>query len=159
MEDSFGCSSNELAVARRWQFVHAQGITGGLLLGIAAAHRCTAPTIEHRLSYRAWVRVGTPPPAVLWQLFDSSPTTYDVSCRPLGQVPNLTPRCTLSKLEQLRAVVILPNPARWVFGLAPGFYLDLGSRVRLEATLIRSPWTGHHIVAYAQLLIRLATFR
>ena len=144
MEDSFGCSSNELAVARRWQFVHAHGITGGFMLGAMAAHRCAAFPALARTELVALYRAES--------IQTSAAGTF-VSCN-YDAFPPLAEPCTLYSIKTTPA-----RGARWVFGLAPGFYLDLGDRVRLEATLIRSPWTGHHIVAYAQLLLRLATFK
>ncbi|MHB8425896.1 MAG: hypothetical protein ACYDB9_12240 [Gammaproteobacteria bacterium] len=48
-----------------------------------------------------------------------------------------------------------PAHPNWYAYLVPGAYLDVGRNVRAEFTLVRSPWTGHHLVAYLQLLFRL----
>ena len=141
MTDSFGCSSNEIAVARRWKLFGGREVSGGLMLGAMAAHRCTAfpvPTRTEIVPLYSGANIQT----------TTAAGTF-VGCNVTGP-----PECTLYQITTIPA-----SSGHWVSGLLPGAWLDAGRRVRLEFTLVQSPWTGHHWVAYAQLLIRLATFR
>ena len=155
MEDSFGCSSNEFAAARRWQMFGGQTVAGGLMLGIAAAHRCTKPTVSFAYDSARLVTVGTSSQYIPAGSLGGGLYASCQSPSPAAHVP----LCWIFKLEPTSTPITEPNPPRWVFGIAPGFYVDFGDRVRVEATLIRSPFTGHHLVFYAQVLFRLASFR
>ena len=147
MEDSFGCSSNEIALARRWPLMHADEIKGGLMLGIVAAHRCTSRgTFRYVTSRRTeLVSISTLPGGHYTNcVFDPFPFELGWYC----YVP-----------VSVTSPVFSPAVPHWVYGILPGAYLDVGRRVRLEATLVQSPFTGHHLVFYAQLLFRLASWK
>jgi hypothetical protein len=46
MNDSYGCSSNELAAVRRWHEFGDQVLDGGFMLGTAVVHRCTRMAVD-----------------------------------------------------------------------------------------------------------------
>ncbi len=140
MTDSFGCSSNEFAAARRWRMFGGGVVKGGLMLGIVAAHRCTSFPVPARTEI-----------VPLYSGANIQTTTAGtfVGCNFSGP-----PECTLYQITTSPA-----SSKHWVAGILPGAWLDAGRRVRFEFTLIQSPWTGHHWVAYAQVLIRLWSFR
>lgn len=138
MVDSFGCSSNELAVARRWKLFGGREVSGGVMLGLMAAHRCaafpTAAKTEMVVLYRAE------------NIQSSAPGTF-VSCDYSAPPPV---SCTLYQITMIPG-----SSEHWVSGLIPGAWLSVGKNVRAEVTLVQSPWTGNHWVTYAQLLFRL----
>lgn len=138
MTDSFGCSSNELAVARRWKLFGGQEVSGGVMLGAMAAHRCTSFPTSAQTEMVALYSAEN--------IQSSAAGTY-VSCD-YSAAPQTD--CTLYQITTIPG-----SSEHWVSGLIPGAWLNVGRSVRGEFTLVPSPWGNHHWVAYAQLLFRL----
>lgn len=151
MTDSFGCSSNEVAVTRRWRLFGGREVSGGLMLGAVAVHRCSGPA----MNITQFTRDNSftlPPGASLTPVIPPGDVQI---CSLSGSPTSPGTYCTVFTVH----TAYQPPQATWQAGIIPGAYLDVGSRVRVQFTLIQSPWTGHHLVAYAQVLFRVATFQ
>lgn len=146
LTDSFGCSSNQGTAAYRWPlFSSSQSFQGGLLLGGIVGHRCSAPPTSQYEGTKL-IQIGETTGGAEWL----SPPYTNVCETIKGAI-----RCQLYLMQEEWSS---RKTVRWVWGVLPGAYLDLGDRVRLETTLIRSPWTGHHIVLYWQLSVKVFSF-
>lgn len=146
LEDSFGCRGDEITGAKRWPVFSPQSwLSGGLMLGLTAAHRCSSfPTSVTREVWVGEINPGDP--------FATVSGGLTQHCHPFGnqywQICDLYQKQTVRETQHLR----------WYLGLLPGAYIDFGSTVRAEITLVRSPWTGHHLVIYGQVAIKLFSF-
>lgn len=148
MTDSFGCDAQEIAAARKWDlFAPRQWLHGGLMLGVLAAHRCTHGVFT--TSSVELVPIGTSN-EYIW------PNQLGNGLYADCPDPGHQPVCTI--VQPQTVVTRTQAPPRWVIGLIPGIYCNIGGNLRAELTLIRSPWTGHHFVAYLQFSVKVFSF-
>lgn len=141
MRDSFGCPSDQVIGGRLFPVTRGQ-VAVGFFLSAMAAYRCTgfgvvdstfsAPSpapdragVRNFLARRgyAWDQV------IAWQY-----KCNGRACR--WRVNEEGPQGSGGR--------------RFVGGVMPAVYLNVGRRARLEAALLYSPWS-HHVVAYVQL--------
>lgn len=142
MTDSFGCSSNQAAVAKRWELAqYGSWFHAGAMLGAVAAHRCTDGGHDVQVTTYEYEPVTSDPPTGTSKCV-SDPYKFPYTfC--LYQVIN-------NEFQE-------PSP-KWVYGVLPGLYATFGDTVNFQVTLLRSPWTGHHLVLYGQLSVKVFSF-
>lgn len=148
LTDSFGCSSNQIGAARRWElFQPRPWFRGGLMVGAVAAYRCDTPPTEQTVATEILQTTG-------WGGDFGSVNFgpgYSTYCNFSTATQQET--CVLMKVQQVSV-----ENKKWVYGVVPGAYVEFGDMVNFEMTLIRSPWTGHHLVLYGQLSIKVFSF-
>lgn len=146
MTDSFGCNAKEIAAARRWElFAPRTWLRGGLMLGAIAADRCSDfPTPLTKEVWVGEINPGNP----------SETLSGGLTQRCHAWVNQYWQICDLYQKQVVGQV----QHARWYGGVLPGAFLEVGDRLQAQLSLVRSPWTGHHLVLYGQLSIRVFSF-